>query len=407
MSGQPERERRGSAGCRAVTGVGATRQHHCRPKGSLAAAGTAAHFPLPASHHPLLTFRYPLPTLPWLMALLAVLALGGIVRADDAAAARRQRIGNMSAAEKAELRRRQERFAKLDRAEQQRLRQLHAQLDDNPELRHLMHRYCQWLKALPPYERAELLELEPAERVKRIKQLRQAEAEREANRPDRKDVEGLFRWMDDYVSEHEARIVQSLPEPVQERMAKLDPAGRRRWVAWMTWQRWQWGRPGKPPWLGEDDLAKLRSYLTDNGRKRLESQDSPEKQWQMITGWVRHAFRPRMASRRSRGPMPPELQKELDRFFEHELSPEQRDRLLSLPGDELQRELRRLYLSRRKPPDSPSRRSHRPIYGRPGRPGSPRDYPEHLQKGPRSGGPPAVSKPKTPPDRTSPGPTRR
>ena len=46
-------------------------------------------------------------------------------------------------------------------------------------------------------------------------------------------------------------------------------------------------------------------------------------------------------------------------FFEHELSDEERDRLLSLPGDEMQRELQRLYLTRTKPPDGSPRRGRR------------------------------------------------
>ena len=51
-------------------------------------------------------------------------------------------------------------------------------------------------------------------------------------------------------------------------------------------------------------------------------------------------------------------------FFEKELSDEERDRLLNLPGDEMQRELQRLYLTRTKPPDA-SPRGRRPAGERP------------------------------------------
>ncbi len=52
-------------------------------------------------------------------------------------------------------------------------------------------------------------------------------------------------------------------------------------------------------------------------------------------------------------------------FFEKELADEERDRLLNLPGDEMQRELQRLYLTRTKPPDGSPRRGRSPTGQRP------------------------------------------
>ena len=55
------------------------------------------------------------------------------VGADDSEAARRQKIESMPAAEKKKLLRRQEQFAGLELAEQERIRQLHDDLQRDPE----------------------------------------------------------------------------------------------------------------------------------------------------------------------------------------------------------------------------------------------------------------------------------
>lgn len=346
---------------------------------------------------------------PWLIALLAAFALVGTTRADDAAEARRGWIEKMSPEEKEQLRRRQQRFAELDPAEQERLRRLHQQLQRDPnatQLRRVMQGYCRWFSALPPYRQAELLELEPAERVKRIKQLRAEEAQREGSRLPRKDMEGLFRWMEQYVAKHEDDILKSLPEPVRKGMANLDSGRRRRWLGGIMWQRGQSGPPGKPPLMGDDDLKDLKSNLSDDARKRLDA-ESPEKQWQIIAGWVRSAFRHPTGARRFRGgPPPKDLQEKLDHFFEHELGDEERDRLLSLPGDEMQRELWRMYLGRFKPPDSPIHRPRGPMppRGKPsGPPGPPRVHPQRPAKGPQPDVQPGGPQPRTRPSRRSSG----
>ncbi len=308
-----------------------------------------------------------------------------MARADDTEAARRRRIENMSNAEKEQLRQRRERFKKLDPAEQERLRQLHRRLQADPkaeQLRRVMNGYCTWLKELPLDRQAELRALEPAQRIERIKQLR----EEEAGRPKREDIEGLFRWLEQYVSKNEARILESMPEPFREKMAELDSGRRRRWLTWMTWGRWQMGRSVKPRSATDDDLAELRSNLSDDARKRLESEPA-EKQWQTVADWLRTALRHRMASRRFEAPMRPELQKELDDFFEHELSPEEQERLLNLPGEEMQRALRWAYLSRFRSSESPVGRSPFPPGRgrRSGPPGPPRNPPTHLKDGSRPG----------------------
>ena len=325
---------------------------------------------------------------------LTCLATAEPARADDAESAR-QRIENMNPAEKETLRRQLESFEKLDPAQQERLRQLHKDLQQDPkseQLRRVMQGYCKWLKELSPYRRAELLEIEPVERIQRIKQI----CEEEAKRPTREDMEGVFRWMEQFVSKHGTGIQESLPEPLKKKMAELDSDRRRRWLAWMGWQQWQMSRFAKPLRATDDDLAALRNNLTENARKHLES-EPPERQWQIVSGWIRSSFRHRISSRQFGGPTPPDLQKELNRFFEEELSREEQDRLLNLPGDEMERELRRRYVMRMRSDDpSHGRPHHSGRGGPPGPPGGDRSRSMPPRRGPRGGPPPESSSPEMP-----------
>ena len=71
-----------------------------------------------------------------------------------------------------------------------------------------------------------------------------------------------------------------------------------------------------------------------------------------------------------RGPLPEEHEQRLAQFFEEKLTSRQQEDLLDLPGDEMMRELRRMYLMQFGPPQS---RGPRPGGPRHGTPPMPRD----------------------------------
>ncbi len=298
----------------------------------LAVAGTATHYPLSTIHSPLL-----LCLLPTVYCLLLLTAF-----ADDIPSAR-NRIEAMPAAEKEQLGRRQEQFAKLDSAEQQRLRRLHRELDETPELREVLDRYYGWLMTLSPYEREGLLELEPAERVEKIRRVRREEARAKT------DIEGIFRWLEQYAADHEAQILENAPQWAA-RLKEADPATRRRSVMWIMMQRWQARKPGQSsrllaPRLPDEELASLRGQLSSETRAKME-QKSPKEQWRMVGGKIHRAFRHQMAARRFRsGFVTPDLQQKLDDFFELKLSEKEQGYLLGLPADAMRRELQRRYLA--------------------------------------------------------------
>jgi len=278
--------------------------------------------------------------------LLLLAAAVGSARAEETLPERRQRMAAMSATQREQLMHRQTQFAAMDPDEQQRLRQLHAQLECDPaapQLRQVMQHYSDWLKTLPPQRRDELLELEPAERIKRIKKLLLEHASRPARRLNEQDAAGLVRWMECYAAASEDHVLQSLPESRREQIQRMNPAMRRRVVIWSLGQRWQAAPPGGVP-LNEDELADLRAHLSPASRERLKTK-TPAEQWKTICGWIRTVFR-QLATRHADDSLSMVAESDIAAFFEHDLTDEQRDRLLGMPGEDMHRELRRLYLAR-------------------------------------------------------------
>ena len=83
---------------------------------------------------------------------------------DESLGQRRARVNQLTADEKLELQRKQERFESLPIAERERLRQLHVQLESRPDseqLLQVLRRYDQWLGSLQSGQRAKLLALPP------------------------------------------------------------------------------------------------------------------------------------------------------------------------------------------------------------------------------------------------------
>jgi len=294
----------------------------------------------------------------------------------------RERIESMTADEKRDLAQCWERFAALQPDEQERLRRLHGQIEQDPnaaELREVMQRYYEWLKTLPPYVRADLLELPAAERVKRIKELQQQQQREQSRRLGTDDAKVLLKWMEAVADRYESQVLKSLPKQQRQRLESLGGSMRRRAIMMGLWMRWQSGKPGEPPQFLERDLAELRSKLSENARRNLDSLVPPE-QWRLVGGWIRQVMKDSMFSRR-RGRSAPSVDEEkLADFFEHDLTAKQRDRLLSLPAEQMQPELWRLYMAHLRGSDAPPRRPGDSRHAQPrffdGPHGPPRPRPE-------------------------------
>jgi len=307
---------------------------------------------------------------------LAGLLVPGVGRGEETLAERRARVETLGSAEKQELLEHQKRFLKLEPAEQERLRRLSRQVDDDPqaaELRRVMQRYYDWLKTLPPYQRAQLAELPPEARVKRVQQLLTEPARkggrstawaelarrewrsggfpdrrwRPPKRPDPADVAGLFAWMDDYAKRHGKQLLEKLPGPQRGRLlqglaTEKDVLRRNEMLGWI-WLWWQLDNRGKAPALSEKELADLRSRLSLATRERLESKP-PAAQWRTISAMLTTYMLQQYSARHTGAPLPSVTDEELAQFFERELTEKQRDDLLNMPGEEMQRQLWRMYV---------------------------------------------------------------
>jgi hypothetical protein len=305
--------------------------------------------------------------------------LASSAQAEDPLAERRARVESLSAAAKEDLLEHYRRFTMLDPVEQERVCRLHVELDQDPnsaELRRIMLNYYDWLKTLPPYQQAELRELPPARRVQHVKRLleqQQQQSHKKLKGPaladalrdyrlgkgplqpggkraawlSPQDVEGILQWFDRYVGRHGAQILEALPEAQRKQFGReaaqtKDPL-RRHEILMSMWLRIQLENPAKVPPPSPDDLADLRSRLSPDTRRRLEER-SPAEQWRTISSVVPLFVLQQYAARRIDGALPAVTEEELAQFFEKELKPWQRDQLLSLPSEDMTRELWRAYI---------------------------------------------------------------
>ncbi|MGW8256230.1 MAG: anti-sigma factor family protein, partial [Thermoguttaceae bacterium] len=136
-----------------------------------------------------------------------------------------QYIHGLSSAEKAELQRKQNGFLALSAAEQNRLRQLHKQIQadsHSTDLYETMRAYYEWLKSLPAYTRIELQELSDTARIEWIKKrLHQEKLENAARLPSAKDAQVILSWLEEYASKRKQEFIDSLPLPQRQRIMSM------------------------------------------------------------------------------------------------------------------------------------------------------------------------------------------
>lgn len=297
------------------------------------------------------------------------------VYGEESLDARRARVERMDSAAKTQLLRRLESFQMMSETQQERLRQVHEQLEHDPqatELREVMQRYYEWLKTLKPYQKAELAELAPRERVERIKRIQQEQARREGKRPsgaaaraerlkrllqeqipkagkrlNQEDVEGLLRWLEPFLDANEAKLIAGLPveqrQASREQLAQADDPDRRREVLAAIWLRSQMAKPNQLLALTTAQHATLCQRLSPSTRQRLDNLTEPEQQ-RLLAFWIRLMLLNYTASHHLTRLPGAVSDEELGEFLEHKLNPATRDWLLGLPPDEMQRELWAQYL---------------------------------------------------------------
>lgn len=271
---------------------------------------------------------------------------GSVAKARRASATEpRQQLASLPPEELAELKRRWGQFGTLPTAEQRRLRRLHSELEQAPDGQVLLltlERYYEWLKGLPSYARAELRQLPPEQRIKRIKQIQAEQRKAEANRLSPEDAKGLMRWMEQLAIKNGAEIMRRIPEGARRRLEVADESVRRRALVWLLFMKWQSPGAHRRSLVSEDDADQLANHLTPETAAQLNALAPPER-LRRVANWIRHTLHDHWQSGKTLGL--PVDDEELIEFFENELSRPQQEHLLALPGDEMQRELRRAYFA--------------------------------------------------------------
>lgn len=266
--------------------------------------------------------------------------------------AREQRLLAMTPEQQSRLYHNLERLASLPAAEQEKLRALADALETDPQgehLRQVLVRYHEWLKKLSPGQRAELLELPMEQRVAKIKDLR-AEQTRKIQQESAggepltaSDLSHIFRWLEDYAWKHREILLRDAPPEARRHIEQVTEGKRHRAALWLLTQRWRLGRASTLPPFSEEEIAALADKLSPDARQRLNNATGIGAQRLLIHRWAQAAIRHRMETTGISRPLSPLVQHELEHFFQHDLTQEQRDQLTALPPEKMQMELRKLY----------------------------------------------------------------
>lgn len=335
------------------------------------------------------------------------LSLGLAVRADDSLSARRDQIEQLTPEQKLQLQQKKARFESLTSAEQQRLRDLHGQLEvhaGSDELMQVLRRYDLWLSSLPSGERARLLAMPPDERIQQIRKKKREFEESlfgqlSSSRLNPDDVRLLFDWLDKLIADQEDGLRGRLDPRTAAWLGKIPEGPRRRFMILGSLLR-ERGPEGLPQPSAEQ-IDTLVKQLSVEAQEKFRTQTTSTEQQALVRQWIQIALL-------SRWLPPPVSEKELQRFFVEDLSAEERESLERRPRDELSHELRRRYFHyqlRRRMPDGdfgpggpPGRREgppgqfgppfEGPPPGEPWGRGGPEGREPRRRGPPREGGPP-------------------
>jgi hypothetical protein len=315
-----------------------------------------------------------------LIATLLSTANSSRASASDDLEARRAQIAHMPPAEQQELLRKQERFAALPQEEQKRLRALQTALEADPQaqkLHEVLERYHEWLKTLSPTQRAELADLAPAERIQQIKRIQKLqhaarEQTRQAELLTRQDVREIVKWTEDFAWQHRQELLTDVPEQQRKFFEKEGPRQKQMLLfRAMASERSRRGGTGALALMEQADVDHLTEKLSDAAKQELAEAGDLSAQRRRIGGWIGTAMRLDWRGGRRLGPA---MGDDLVQFLQHDVPRAERQRLLSLPHDQMIEELRGLYFGR-----------GRGAMGQGGPGGSRHENRSDFSKGPRGG----------------------
>lgn len=246
----------------------------------------------------------------------------------DSHQTRQQWVEQLPTDQKASLAAQAQRFQNLSPTERDRLRQLHRQIDEQPD-RPLLQRYSiaygKWLSRLLPGEQEELREalrdLTVDEQVALVAQTARREREQASRRLSAEDAARLRKEVFTIVQQRRTAFEQQMRGRGQNQEDANDGPSARLALAVLAWE------------LGSDATRqRLIESLSPEAQKRIESM-RPGARRALLWQWLRDALRPDWTPA------------DLERFFANELTNTQREQLLNMPASEMQAHLERLYVA--------------------------------------------------------------
>ncbi len=282
--------------------------------------------------------------------------------------------------ERATLRAQYNRFRSLPEERKEQLRQLHEEIDsakDGDLLRKTMLQYQQWLSSLPASQQYELRALSTQERVRRVARRIHQQAVNGALELTPKQVQDFFEAVRPQLRKMREQALREMSPREREQLEAL-PRNRKRphWF-WLTREDWIH--------RAEEINQSVSKALPEEKRAAFQRLSTREKRDRFL-GWLRQATTPQFADRlHGRGPRSGEVaEHELEAFFVEKLDAATQERLLAMPREKMQQQLKRMVHG-----SFTHGNLDRPHGGRPpGRPGHPRARWEHDR---RDGPPPARS----------------
>ena len=165
---------------------------------------------------------------------LAVAVLAASLGAVETLSQRRRRVEEMSAEQREELFRSEQQFRALPPQEQQRIRDLHEQIESAPDrekLRATMNRYCKWFETQPPFRRAKLSDKKRTlkDRIATVKEFLAKQGPAKDLHLDDRSRRALAAWLDRYTAEHGVTIHREHGPKVPTRQSpSFRPSGNKR-----------------------------------------------------------------------------------------------------------------------------------------------------------------------------------
>lgn len=274
---------------------------------------------------------------------------------------RKEWLVALDADEQTTLRGKLNRFHDLPTKKQESLRQIHRELEsdeDRDQLLQTMFIYEQWLDGLDPSEQYELRDMPADERVRLVAREMERMADSRSFDLSDEQLKALFEEVKPYIQ----RVIRENADDF--RKAVMARSGR-------DPQRFD-GLPMRNKSMfvflyamrnSREEMRKFIDTVVDALPEEMQDDFRglpPGKRQEVIVSWFRRYHTQANGSRR-----PGKVsEQELEEFFVEVLEPKERERLLALPREEMQRQLRRMYLFKsphRGPPEGRRPGERRPV----------------------------------------------